>query len=585
MKARYTFNFLFFVISIGINFILNSCSKTNLYTEKEPIVIGKDLINVDFAVAQDYDDVVDKFASMSGEQKNLKTAQVGDFFVEMSSGSHNKFSKIADTNSPNTNWINFSYGTPYKIIILNSNNEYVTEKLAFSGNAVALDVVLQPNYKIIAYTYNVPDTLLYTHKIGSLQDRTVLSKPWIVPNTEFYYATSPIYVDGSGRKSISLKFVPKVARIGVSIDVRAIFAKIQGPIKIQTLSNNYFKGGRFDLLDQSISNITTRASFGAVDTNGNIIATSLLSRYMSNVSNSYTGNNVVTGYFYTLIDANNSTIAEQDGASNYFARVNFVGNSISGTLNNEIVYDETYVDSNPVNSIKNHKEALNHTFSFKDGFTDLAHGKSKTFTFTIYRGFLYGNLLWSTTNLIHKGGVNYRTENYIFRKNPYDGFQKGSSDYWAPNKLLPGFSSGDMQTGDPCSKVYPVGEWRMPKLTEFQLLFRDGTGLTRSRDISDANTTQSHTLISSQNSSIRFYYFGRTAITSSNNVPSYTYYNDGTGATGEANYLYMLGNNTVSEKHYYSGAWQSLGYYGGNTDINEPNLYRNVRCVRDIPTI
>lgn len=583
MRIRYNIVLVLFFIMSGFNFLLSSCTKNNLETTNQPIVLGKDQLAVDLVVAQEYGEMMDKSASISSGNENIQTAQSGDLFVEISSSSRKKSDKIADVNPPNTNLISLPYRTPYKIIVLNSENEYVAEKVAYSGVAISFDIVLEPTYKVIAYTYNTSDTLLYTHKLGSLDNRTVLSKPWIVPNREFYYATSPIYVDAQGKKKISLKFIPKVARIGISINVEAIFAKIQGPIKLQTLNNNYFKGGKFNLLDQSISNVGAQPSFSAVDLNGNIVATSVMDRYVSSISNAYTGNSVVTGYFYTLVE-NDGRIAEQEGASNYFARVNFIGNSITGTLNNEIVYTETRRVNNADLPLK---EKLDHTFSFSDGFTGIQLGKSKTFTFKIYRGFPYNNLLWSTTNLIHTGGVNYRTESYIFRRYPYDGFQQPAKDYWAPNKLIPGVSSNDVNTGDPCSKVFPVNEWRMPTLSEFEALFNTGSGLTRSRNLSDNLSVQRHTLIrntTNTSSEIKFYYFGRAGLSVSNGVPYYTYYNDSEEVGGEANYLFKENTgNVISEKHYFTAAWQTL-YYGNSTLTNEANRFRNVRCVRSIPT-
>lgn len=577
----------FFRITILIQTILLfvivqvSCSKSDTETI-DVVTSGQDELVINSISAADYASTIDPQAGNHAGDGSIEVIQLNDLFIEVKEKAETpKLSKYAALPTPNTPLVNMTYGTAFKILVLNSLNEYVTEKVAFVGRTIQLDVLMREDYKIIAYTYNTTDTALYAHKLGSLDNRTQIAQPWIVANKEFYIASSPIVIDSYGRKVIDLKFIPVTSRIGIELDVRPIFAKIVGPIKIQTLSNNLFKGGKFNLLTSKISEISNSIPFDSLDEYGEIIVESLQDTCTSYIQNAYTGNSTVKGYFYTLIDQS-GVIAESEGENNIFSKVKFVGNSISGTRNNEIEYKETErIGLSDVTL----KEALNHTFTYKKGFVGLEHGKSKTFTFKIYRGFPYGNLLWSTTNLYHVGGVNYREESYLFRKDPHTGFQVGSKDYWAPDKLIAGVLANDVQVGDPCNKVYPSGEWRLPTLSEFEELFNEGTGLSRKRNQKDNISSQGYTIIqnsSNLQSQIKFYYFGRAGISGSS-PPSYSYYSDGDGINGEANFLYKEDDTgIVSKKHYFAAAWQVLSVYGNNTIINEPNILRNIRCVRDL---
>ncbi|WP_407481978.1 hypothetical protein [Elizabethkingia meningoseptica] len=442
-------------------------------------------------------------------------------------------------------------GTLYRILIYDeTGTQLVSNTQASSGTNPNIKVDAGKKYKWYAFSINeasVPNVNAQGVISGSsLSNKDVLYSQGII---DAQY----------GQNYLNVVFKRNTARIALDLDTRGMFGTINNTTSvelgtgtgsgftsiIQTGDLNVFTGLYSNL--QNISPVTGSSMTNKAGAGGAAGATK-------------------TAVFYTVRTASVPV-------NNLRIRLNqldiTMDNSSTRSFSNSIIpYNNTAIT--PV---------LGNNYSLNARL--------------IESGIRVKGLLWARTNLLYSS----QSDAYRFRvDNEYSQPDK-DTEYWNWMSATPTGSSSD--NVDPCTRVYPQGEWRMPTSAEFSNLGQPddkqenyglflGATFSAVFNLDAGNNPNTSYPVNSQNLFVAFYgyrtksLFGSTVISDSPGGllggalgSGSAYYWSSTQVDGNnANYWYMN----------YSRLLIFVGWSTAEIRSGAKSDGRMVRCVRSIPT-
>ena len=313
-------------------------------------------------------------------------------------------------------------GIQYRILIYDATGtQLISNTPALSGTNPNIKVDAGKRYQWYAFSTNensVPDINIQGVVNGNnLSNKDVLYSQGII---DAQY----------GQNYLNVVFKRNTARIALDLDTRGMFGTINNTTSvelgtgtgsgftsiIQTGDLNVFTGLYSNL--QNISPVTGSSMTNKAGVGGAAGATK-------------------TAVFYTVRTANVPV-------NNLRIRLNqldiTMDNSSTRSFSNSIIpYNNTAIT--PV---------LGNNYSLNARL--------------IESGIRVKGLLWARTNLLYSS----QSDAYRFRVDNEYSQPDMNTEYWNWMSATPTGSSSD--NVDPCSKVYPAGEWRMPTSTEFSSL-------------------------------------------------------------------------------------------------------------------
>ncbi|WP_139366086.1 hypothetical protein [Elizabethkingia meningoseptica] len=442
-------------------------------------------------------------------------------------------------------------GTQYRILIYDeTGTQLVSNTQASSGTNPNIKVDAGKKYKWYAFSIN-------ESSVPNINAQGVISGSSL-SNKDVLYSQGIIDAQ-YGQNYLNVVFKRNTARIALDLDTRGMFGTINNTTSvelgtgtgsgftsiIQTGDLNVFTGLYSNL--QNVSPVTGSSMTNKAGVGGAAGATK-------------------TAVFYTVRTANVPV-------NNLRIRLNqldiTMDNSSTRSFSNSIIpYNNTVIT--PV---------LGNNYSLNARL--------------IESGIRVKGLLWARTNLLYSS----QSDAYRFRvDNEYSQPDK-DTEYWNWMSATPTGSSSD--NVDPCTRVYPQGEWRMPTSAEFSNLGQPndkneryglflGASFSAVYNLDAGNSPNTSYPQYSQNLFLSFYgyrstsWLGGTSISDSPGgiflgalgSGSAYYWSSTDAGSGNANYWYM---------NYSRFAW-FVGWSNAEIRSGAKSDGRMVRCVRSVTT-
>lgn len=306
-------------------------------------------------------------------------------------------------------------GVKYRLVLYYEQNGVLTfanSILATSGFPTEMDVVKGKSYKWIAYSYNntddVPEINEADPNIETPIDKELL-----------YAASSSPIVPKAARTPIGIMFKRKLSRVGVEIDASPRAATISS-VTAKFKAAGYFKKGVLNLKTGIVTpNVT---GYNSVDIN-------FVDPVPANAAKK-------VAYFYT---------ADPNSIANFgitITGLTIVSSGVSKTL---------VTSANPKD------------MDYPD-FVPSTGTKLTARVRLLPENIVIAGTTWATGNLYYKDGK------YGIHPNDVDanaGEAYNKTDYWYWKSLTP-TDQATIKTVDPCTKVLPLGTWRLPTKQDFQ---------------------------------------------------------------------------------------------------------------------
>ena len=383
---------------------------------------------------------VEEITNIDGIQAStsFQTNSYGD--EQGSSNSKKQLQKLAAT-AP----VNQSIRYRFILFQKNQNNSYtyIGHKDATrltSYELTAFEVLKGSTYKWVAYSYNTADNITDVINANNFTIVTPINKDLLYATDEFLVPNNTPGV--SEDIKVNIVFKHRLARLAITLKANDFPAIIRNSgsqnfsAQLSTASQNFFKKGNLNLLDNSLSNVTNQAFTGLLPFNA--------------ASNSV-GDSTRVAYLYTA-DLQNTM-------PNISIRVNY--------MMFQDIY--SYRDGN-YPSISNRDITIN----TRNIVAQAGVSYDPTINFLNNDGIRKGNLIWARGNLTY----NPTTKKYSIQKTPSGVNVSMERDYWMYNSLTPwdpGIVSHATHRAaiwetakDPCRQV--PGGWRLPTADEFLAL-------------------------------------------------------------------------------------------------------------------
>ncbi|UIR55976.1 hypothetical protein LZQ00_17145 [Sphingobacterium sp. SRCM116780] len=349
---------------------------------------------------------------------NLVQSAIGTN-TTISTTANNK--SIASSNSPlRAANVLMGTGVQYRLLIYNSSNVLIVNKLAISGTNPLIKIDAGKNYTWYAVSINES-----TGTMPDINSSGIIAKSSLT-NKDVLYASgsiSTVY----GENYLNIIFRRNTAKIQVELNVRGTFGTIDNATSISVVKNstntNVIQIGDLDIKTGNYSSL--------VDVNP-ILGSSMVA-VAGNPSNT-----VKTATFYTV---NPAAIT----ANNFKIKLNEL----------KIAIEDARVRSFASNKIYTYPAAYTPT-----------QGSSYVITMRVIDSPVkVKGIYWARTNLRYNAA---HMDQYRLKPNPGGSTSaEVNTEFWNWKSTTPTGATGSF---DPCAAAYPAGTWRMPTAAEWQLL-------------------------------------------------------------------------------------------------------------------
>lgn len=315
-------------------------------------------------------------------------------------------------------------GIKYRLLLY-KEGKFVTSVHAQSGVASHVEVVKGEEYTWYAYSYNTADNIPDVANPAAPVIESAVDKPLL-------YASGTVTVTGAGNvdKPLLVRFAHRTSKIGAELSVRGMFAGLES-ITANFAGTDYIQKGTLNVLTGQYE------SMSAVDV----------------------GNLVFTNYSVKTKD----TIKV---ASYYTAAQTPIPAMTVNVQSFTIKLDKVY------NGVGN--RTFSTPFQFSMDLPDMTWGHRLTSAMDLIESAVTVNgIRWSRANLYFSEA----DRAYRFRHQIEPIYGRVSEEYWNFKAPFPG---GTIGAQDPCTRVYPLGKWKMPNRDETsRLISQDQDGVNR----------------------------------------------------------------------------------------------------------
>ncbi len=315
-------------------------------------------------------------------------------------------------------------GIKYRLLLY-KDGKFVTSVHAQSGVASHVEVVKGEAYSWYAYSYNTTDNIPDVANPAAPVIESAVDKPLL-------YASGTVTVTGAGNvdKPLLVRFAHRTSKIGAELSARGMFAGFES-ITANFAGTDYIQKGSLNVLTGQYE------SMSAVDV----------------------GNLVFTNYSVKTKD----TIKV---ASYYTAAQTPIPAMTVNVQSFTIKLDKVY------NGVGN--RTFSTPFQFSMDLPDMTWGHRLTSAMDLIESAVTVNgIRWSRANLYFSEA----DRAYRFRHQIEPIYGRVEEEYW--NFKAP-FPNGTIGGQDPCTRVYPLGKWKMPNRDETsRLISQDQDGVNR----------------------------------------------------------------------------------------------------------
>ena len=315
-------------------------------------------------------------------------------------------------------------GIKYRLLLY-KDGKFVTSLHAQSGVASRVEVVKGEAYSWYAYSYNTTDNIPDVANPAAPVIESAVDKPLL-------YASGTVTVTGAGNvdKPLLVRFAHRTSKIGAELSARGMFAGLES-ITANFAGTDYIQKGTLNVLTGQYE------SMSAVDV----------------------GNLVFTNYSVKTKD----TIKV---ASYYTAAQTPIPAMTVNVQSFTIKLDKVY------NGVGN--RTFSTPFQFSMDLPDMTWGHRLTSAMDLIESAVTVNgIRWSRANLYFSEA----DRAYRFRHQIEPIYGRVEEEYW--NFKAP-FPNGTIGGQDPCTRVYPLGKWKMPNRDETsRLISQDQDGVNR----------------------------------------------------------------------------------------------------------
>lgn len=378
-----------------------------------------------------------------GYQGNVEEHETYDAKVSFGNTSTSQkasASTAVRTNAPKA--ATLTPGVQYRVLLYNTNGTLAQNKVAISGQPLAIDVVKGATYNWVAYSYNKDANT-------SLPDITDAANPTVSTgeNVDLLHATGTISIpttSGTITTALNINFAHKLRRIAVQLNTEGMFADLTaGSVTFDdATSGNFFEKATFNLKTGAI-----------VPSTNSTFTVPTVTAFERTAGHGFDDRNVF--YFYT---------AKTDAITNAKVKINSFSIKLDDASTRNFT---TAATMNPFTI-----PAIS------------ALGKSQMPNVDLIESAItVGGVRWARANIYYHPTIThnrYRFHHLNVQTNMRNSF-------WPWHGLTPDNNTG---TGDPCRQVYPIDTWRTPNPAELTTL-RNTTPTyktTSPRNISYAGT-------------------------------------------------------------------------------------------------
>ena len=311
-------------------------------------------------------------------------------------------------------------GIKYRLLLY-KDGKFVTSLHAQSGVASRVEVVKGEEYTWYAYSYNTTDNIPDVANPAAPVIESAVDKPLL-------YAKGTVTVTGAGNvdKPLLVRFAHRTSKIGAELSARGMFAGLES-ITANFAGTDYIQKGTLNVLTGQYESMT------AVDV-GNLVFTNFSVK---------TKDTIKVASYYTA--AQTPIPAMTVNVQTFTIKLDKVYNGVG-----------TRTFSTP--------------FQFSMDLPDMTWGHRLTSAMDLIESAVTVNgIRWSRANLYFSGA----DRAYRFRHQIEPIYGRVEEEYW--NFKAP-FPNGTIGGQDPCTRVYPLGKWKMPNRDETsKLISQDGS--------------------------------------------------------------------------------------------------------------
>lgn len=315
-------------------------------------------------------------------------------------------------------------GIKYRLLLY-KDSKFVTSLHAQSGVASHVEVVKGEEYTWYAYSYNTTDNIPDVANPAAPVIESAVDKPLL-------YASGTVTVTGAGNvdKPLLVRFAHRTSKIGAELSARGMFAGLES-ITANFAGTDYIQKGTLNVLTGQYESMT------AVDV-GNLVFTNFSVK---------TKDTIKVASYYTA--AQTPIPAMTVNVQTFTIKLDKVYNGVG-----------TRTFSTP--------------FQFSMDLPDMAWGHRLTSAMDLIESAVTVNgIRWSRANLYFSEA----DRAYRFRHQIEPIYGRVEEEYW--NFKAP-FPNGTIGGQDPCTRVYPLGKWKMPNRDETsKLISQDQDGVNR----------------------------------------------------------------------------------------------------------
>lgn len=315
-------------------------------------------------------------------------------------------------------------GIKYRLLLY-KDGKFVTSLHAQSGVASHVEVVKGEEYTWYAYSYNTTDNIPDVANPAAPVIESAVDKPLL-------YASGTVTVTGAGNvdKPLLVRFAHRTSKIGAELSARGMFAGLES-ITANFAGTDYIQKGTLNVLTGQYESMT------AVDV-GNLVFTNFSVK---------TKDTIKVASYYTA--AQTPIPAMTVNVQSFTIKLDKVFNGVG-----------TRTFSTP--------------FQFSMDLPDMTWGHRLTSAMDLIESAVTVNgIRWSRANLY----FSVADRAYRFRHQIEPIYGRVEEEYW--NFKAP-FPNGTIGGQDPCTRVYPLGKWKMPNRDETsRLISQDQDGVNR----------------------------------------------------------------------------------------------------------
>lgn len=312
-------------------------------------------------------------------------------------------------------------GMKYRLLLYNAAGKLDANQVVTTGTSPQIKLNGAGDYTWYAVSINKDD------KVPEVDGGGVIAKADLA-NKDLLYASGKITIADGVSNNLEVLFKRKTAQIQVKIDVRGMFGKINekssvSVVKSSSDSATVIQVGDFNIKTGAFSNVSS-------------VTAPVMGTDMVDVPNTPEGT-VKYAHFHTV-----STAPVDAG------KLKIKLNSLKINL-----------DNNAVRSFDGM------TLTMSKSYVPTIGGRYEANINLVESPLYIKGIKWARTNLVYNGDL---VDKYRFDHTPGVGsIYKPDRSFWNWRSLTPIGAPGK---GDPCTKVYPEGTWRMPTANEWRAI-------------------------------------------------------------------------------------------------------------------